>query len=38
MQPTHPEMEIAFAGIAVPLFNLAFPKNKTELSRAEFER
>lgn len=37
-RPTHPEMEIAFAGIAVPLFNLAFPKGRTELSRAEFER
>jgi ribosomal protein S18 acetylase RimI-like enzyme len=36
-QPTHPEMEIAFAGIAVPLFNLAFPKTKAELSREEFE-
>jgi GNAT superfamily N-acetyltransferase len=36
-QPTHPEMEIAFAGIAVPLFNLAFPKSKAELSREEFE-
>ena len=35
---THPEMEIAFAGIAVPLFNLAFPKSKTELKREEFER
>jgi ribosomal protein S18 acetylase RimI-like enzyme len=32
----HPEMEIAFAGIAVPLFNLAFPKSKAELSRGEF--
>src|ERR1700740_201254 len=31
-------MEIAFAGIAVPLFNLAFPKNKGALRRAEFER
>jgi GNAT superfamily N-acetyltransferase len=37
-QPTHPEMEIAFGGIAVPLFNLAFPKSRTETSRAEFER
>jgi ribosomal protein S18 acetylase RimI-like enzyme len=37
-QPTHPVMEIAFAGIAVPLFNLAFPKSKSALSRAEFER
>jgi len=37
-QLTHPEMEIAFAGIAVPLFNLAFPKSRTELSLAEFER
>jgi len=36
-RPTHPEMEIAFAGIAVPLFNLAFPKSKAELSREEFE-
>ena len=35
---THPEMEIALAGIAVPLFNLAFPKSRAELSRAEFER
>lgn len=35
---THPEMEIAFAGIAVPLFNLAFPKSKSELKREEFER
>ena len=34
----HPEMEIAFAGIAVPLFNLAFPKTKAELKREEFER
>ena len=31
-------MEIAFAGIAVPLFNLAFPKSKAELKREEFER
>ena len=37
-RPTHPEMEIAFAGIAVPLFNLAFPKSKAELSHEEFER
>jgi ribosomal protein S18 acetylase RimI-like enzyme len=37
-QRTHAEMEIAFAGIAVPLFNLAFPKSKSQLSRTEFER
>jgi len=37
-QQTHSEMEIAFAGIAVPLFNLAFPKSRAELSREEFER
>jgi len=37
-QLPHPEMEIAFAGIAVPLFNLAFPNSKAELSRDEFER
>lgn len=37
-QLTHPEMEIAFSGIAVPLFNLAFPKSKAELSQAEFKR
>ena len=36
-QLTHPGMEIAFAGIAVPLFNLAFPNSKAELSREEFE-
>jgi ribosomal protein S18 acetylase RimI-like enzyme len=35
---THPEMEIAFAGIAVPLFNLAFPKIREEISREEFAR
>jgi ribosomal protein S18 acetylase RimI-like enzyme len=34
----HPEMELAFAGIGVPLFNLAFPKITAELSREEFER
>jgi len=38
MRVTHPEMEIALAGIAVPLFNLAFPKSRTEMSRAEFKR
>jgi len=38
MRVTHAEMEIAFAGIAVPLFNLAFPKNRTEVSLAKFER
>jgi len=27
----HPEMEIAFAGIPVPLFNLGFPKNSGAL-------
>src|SRR4029077_14567462 len=32
----HPEMEIAFAGIPVPLFNLAFPKNRGALLREEF--
>ena len=37
-QPTHVEMEIAFAGIAVPLFNLAFPKSDGEMSRQEFKR
>ena len=31
-------MEIALAGIAVPLFNLAFPKGNSELKREEFER
>jgi ribosomal protein S18 acetylase RimI-like enzyme len=36
--PTHPEMEIALAGIAVPLFNLAFPKSKMGLKRDEIER
>jgi len=34
----HPEMEIAFAGIAVPLFNLAFPKSSGVLRRADLER
>ena len=34
---THTEMEIALAGIAVPLFNLAFPKSRTAMSGAEFE-
>ena len=36
-QVTHPEMEIAFSGIAVPLFNLAFPKTRAELRREEYE-
>lgn len=35
---THPEMEIAFAGIAVPLFNVSFPKSKAQMKRGEFER
>jgi GNAT superfamily N-acetyltransferase len=34
----HPEMEIAFAGIAVPLFNLAFPKTSGVLRRVDMER
>jgi GNAT superfamily N-acetyltransferase len=34
----HPEMEIAFAGIGVPLFNLAFPKTSGALRRDEFAR
>ena len=34
----HPEMEIAFAGIAVPLFNLAFPKTSGVLQRVDMER
>ncbi len=34
----HPEMEIAFAGIGVPLFNLAFPKHSGTLARGELER
>jgi ribosomal protein S18 acetylase RimI-like enzyme len=38
MRITHTELEIAFAGIAVPLFNLAFPKSNAELDREEFER
>jgi GNAT superfamily N-acetyltransferase len=35
---THSEMEIAFAGIPVPLFNLAFPKAAGPLRRGELER
>ena len=34
----HPEMGIAFAGIGVPLFNLAFPKHSGTLVRGELER
>jgi len=34
----HPEMEIAFAGIPVPLFNLAFPKNSGALQRGDLDR
>jgi ribosomal protein S18 acetylase RimI-like enzyme len=34
----HPELEIAFAGIVVPLFNLAFPKSRAVLGREELER
>ena len=34
----HPEMEIAFAGIPVPLFNLAFPKTSGTLRREELAR
>jgi ribosomal protein S18 acetylase RimI-like enzyme len=34
----HPELEIALAGIAVPLFNLAFPKSRAVLGREELER
>ncbi|HET7109000.1 MAG TPA: GNAT family N-acetyltransferase [Candidatus Acidoferrum sp.] len=34
----HAEMEIAFAGISVPLFNLAFPKDSGKLRREELER
>jgi len=37
-QLTHPEIDIAFAGIAVPLFNLAFPKSSGMLRRADMER
>jgi len=37
-QLTHPEMDVAFAGIAVPLFNLAFPKTSEALRRDEFAR
>ena len=35
---THPEMEIAFAGIGVPLFNLAFPKRAGSLRREGLAR
>ena len=35
---THAEIEIALSGIGVPLFNLAFPKSKAGLKRAEFDR
>jgi GNAT superfamily N-acetyltransferase len=34
----HPEMEIAFAGIPVPLFNLAFPKSSGTLRGDDFTR
>jgi GNAT superfamily N-acetyltransferase len=34
----HPEMGIVFAGIGVPLFNLAFPKHSGTLARGELER
>ena len=34
----HAEMEIAFAGIPVPLFNLAFLKDLRKLRREELER
>src|SRR5258705_141822 len=37
-QLTHPEMDVAFAGIAVPLFNLAFPKTSEAIRREEFVR
>src|SRR5258708_36034958 len=32
------EMDVAFAGIAVPLFNLAFPKTSEAIRREEFAR
>jgi GNAT superfamily N-acetyltransferase len=35
---THPEMEIAFAGIGVPLFNVAFPKAWGALRPGDVER
>jgi GNAT superfamily N-acetyltransferase len=34
----HTKMDIAFAGIAVPLFNLAFPKTSGVLRRTDMER
>src|SRR5258708_9084450 len=37
-QLTHPEMDVAFAGIAVPLFNLAFPKTSEAIRREELAR
>lgn len=37
-QLAHREMDIAFAGIAVPLFNLAFPKSSGVLRGADLER
>jgi ribosomal protein S18 acetylase RimI-like enzyme len=37
-QARHPEMDIACGGIAVPLFNLAFPKTAGVIRPAELER